>query len=155
MNFFSFKTWPFLAGFVYNLLYHNADGINQNGAGSVFRVCTMNQGDVHINIYNCSRFINNYIILNHAELNVTFYAQFATLLYNIIWLSNLLIMWYNEGKRRVIQMTEIEFQANYGTEDQCRQYLFEKRWPEGFICPKCGHKEYFNIESRNLFLPKV
>lgn len=25
-----------------------------------------------------------------------------------------------------------------GTEEQCRQYLFEHRWPEGFVCPKCG-----------------
>ena len=48
-------------------------------------------------------------------------------------------------------MTLIEFQAQFGTEEQCRQYLFEKRWPDGFVCPKCGHKEYFNVESRHLY----
>jgi len=35
-------------------------------------------------------------------------------------------------------MTLTEYQQRYGTEKQCRDYLFEKRWPEGFVCPKCG-----------------
>lgn len=48
-------------------------------------------------------------------------------------------------------MTQIEYQEKYGTEAQCREYLFNKRWPEGFICPKCGNKEYFNIKSRSLY----
>lgn len=26
----------------------------------------------------------------------------------------------------------------YGTDEQCRHYLKEKRWPNGFVCPKCG-----------------
>lgn len=52
-------------------------------------------------------------------------------------------------------MTLIEFQENYGTEEQCRQFLFEKRWPSGFVCPKCGHNEYFNIKSRNLYQCKA
>jgi len=40
---------------------------------------------------------------------------------------------------------------NYGTEEQCREHLFNSRWPEGFVCPRCGHKEYFNVDSRNLY----
>lgn len=48
-------------------------------------------------------------------------------------------------------MTILEFQDKYGTEDQCRQYLFDKRWSNGFICPKCGYGEYFNVKSRNLY----
>jgi transposase-like protein len=52
-------------------------------------------------------------------------------------------------------MNIIEFQQNFGTEDQCRQYLFQKRWPNGFVCPKCGHNEYFNIQSRNLYQCKA
>jgi len=50
-----------------------------------------------------------------------------------------------------MEMTLIEYQKNFGTEEQCREYLFMKRWPEGFICPKCGKNEYFNIKSRNLY----
>jgi len=48
-------------------------------------------------------------------------------------------------------MTLIEFQEKYGKEEQCRQYLYAKRWPEGFVCPKCGHNECFNIKSRNRY----
>jgi len=48
-------------------------------------------------------------------------------------------------------MTLIDFQTNFGTEAQCHRYLFEKRWSNGFKCPKCNHNEYFNISSRNLY----
>jgi len=48
-------------------------------------------------------------------------------------------------------MTLLEFNERFGTEEQCRQYLFDKRWPEGFNCPKCNHNEYFNIKSRNRY----
>jgi len=48
-------------------------------------------------------------------------------------------------------MTLIEFQEKYGKEDQCRDYLYKKRWPEGFVCPKCGHRECFNIKARNRY----
>jgi len=52
-------------------------------------------------------------------------------------------------------MTLIEFQKRFGTEEQCREYLYKTRWPEGFVCPKCGHKEYFNIGSRRLYQCKA
>jgi transposase-like protein/Zn ribbon nucleic-acid-binding protein len=31
----------------------------------------------------------------------------------------------------------IEFDARFGTEDACREYLFQRRWPNGFRCPRC------------------
>lgn len=52
-------------------------------------------------------------------------------------------------------MTLIEFQQNFGTEEQCRQFLFNKRWSEGYSCPKCRHNEYFNIISRHLYQCKA
>ena len=52
-------------------------------------------------------------------------------------------------------MNVIEFQEKYGTEEQCREYLLKKRWPKGFVCPKCYHSEYFNVQSRNLFQCKA
>lgn len=36
------------------------------------------------------------------------------------------------------KMTLPEFLERYGTEKKCREYLFQKRWAKGFVCPKCG-----------------
>jgi transposase-like protein len=36
-------------------------------------------------------------------------------------------------------MTFEEFITRFSTEDQCREYLYQLRWADGFICPKCGH----------------
>ena len=33
-----------------------------------------------------------------------------------------------------------EFLKQFGTEAECRDYLAAQRWPDGFVCPKCGHK---------------
>lgn len=40
------------------------------------------------------------------------------------------------AKKRKITLSE--FLNNFGTEEKCREYLFQKRWPNGFVCPKCG-----------------
>jgi len=52
-------------------------------------------------------------------------------------------------------MTLIEYQNRFGTEEKCREYLFQKRWPQGFVCPKCGHKEYYDVQSRHLYQCKA
>jgi len=31
-----------------------------------------------------------------------------------------------------------EFEERFGTEEACRDYLFRLRWPDGFVCPRCG-----------------
>lgn len=33
-------------------------------------------------------------------------------------------------------LTELE--ANFSTDESCRAYLARLRWPEGFVCPRCG-----------------
>ena len=40
-----------------------------------------------------------------------------------------------------------EFLKQFGTEESCRDYLLEQRWPEGFICPKCGHKHGYRLSN--------
>jgi transposase-like protein len=52
-------------------------------------------------------------------------------------------------------MTMQEFQEQFGTEEACREYLYKKRWPNGFVCPKCGQTEHFNIKSRNRYQCKA
>ena len=32
-----------------------------------------------------------------------------------------------------------EFLSLYGTEEQCFDALYRWRWPNGFVCPNCGH----------------
>jgi len=44
-----------------------------------------------------------------------------------------------------------EFISQYGSEQQCRQALFQWRWPSGFQCPVCGHGQYYELKSRQLF----
>ena len=43
-----------------------------------------------------------------------------------------------------------EFRTRYQTEDACREELFRQRFPEGFVCPKCGCKEFHSIHSRSI-----
>ena len=43
-----------------------------------------------------------------------------------------------------------EFMGLYGTEEQCFNALFEWRWPDGFICPKCGGKKRCQLNERKL-----
>lgn len=44
-----------------------------------------------------------------------------------------------------------EFFSRYGTEAQCAETLFQWRWPQGFVCPECGHAEgYSEIKTRGL-----
>ncbi|MGC8462040.1 MAG: IS1595 family transposase [Candidatus Dormibacteria bacterium] len=40
-------------------------------------------------------------------------------------------------------MSLATFQKLYGTEENCRNALFEKRWPHGFVCPTCSCTRFF------------
>ena len=44
-----------------------------------------------------------------------------------------------------------EFNKLYGTEDQCHDALVKMRWPDGFVCPKCGCRAHAYCEPRKLF----
>lgn len=33
--------------------------------------------------------------------------------------------------------TVLELETRFATDDACRQYLVQLRWPQGFICPRC------------------
>src|SRR5258705_7754124 len=40
-----------------------------------------------------------------------------------------------------------QFQAEFATEEACQQYLAACRWPDGFICPRCGHGQAYELVS--------
>ena len=44
----------------------------------------------------------------------------------------------------------LDWQQRYGTEDACAAALVAQRWPEGFVCPRCGHDQGYFIESRRV-----
>ena len=41
-----------------------------------------------------------------------------------------------------------EFQASFPDETSCAAFLFERRWPEGFVCPACGGGRPALLKSR-------
>ena len=40
-----------------------------------------------------------------------------------------------------------EFEARFATEEACRDYLFQMRWPEGFRCPRCEHDQAWPVRK--------
>src|SRR5919202_4628291 len=52
---------------------------------------------------------------------------------------------------RVRGLSEAQFRAAYGTEEQCRAVVEKLRWPKGFVCPLCGSCEGKRLSTR----PKV
>jgi transposase-like protein len=45
----------------------------------------------------------------------------------------------------------LEFQPRFATEKDCARFLFEKRWPNGWVCPRCGATKCYPIRGRKLF----
>ncbi|THF84672.1 transposase [Cohnella fermenti] len=41
-----------------------------------------------------------------------------------------------------------EFLAKQGDEDACAAYFYRCRWPDGYRCPLCGHREAYTISTR-------
>jgi transposase-like protein len=40
-----------------------------------------------------------------------------------------------------------EFEARFATEEACRDYLYQMRWPDGFRCPNCGHGQAWPVRK--------
>src|SRR4029079_1833848 len=43
------------------------------------------------------------------------------------------------------------FLARFGTDAQCREYLFKARWPEGFRCAACGHDDAYTLKTKTVY----
>lgn len=48
-------------------------------------------------------------------------------------------------------MNLISLMEQFGSEDRCREYLEELRWPEGIECPRCRSKKISRIADRHQF----
>jgi ribosomal protein L37AE/L43A len=50
--------------------------------------------------------------------------------------------------RRPFPKTLREFQAKFATEEACQQYLAACRWPDDFVCPRCGQRQAYELVQR-------
>lgn len=41
----------------------------------------------------------------------------------------------------------MEFEKQFNSEESCREYLFQIRWPNGFKCQHCQHNETWSIDG--------
>lgn len=71
-----------------------------------------------------------------------------------MWTDNVL-NWSHKTREVAKAMTLLEFMSKFQDEATCRAYLFEKRFPQGFICPKCGGKECGKVETRGVYQCKA
>lgn len=47
-----------------------------------------------------------------------------------------------------VDLTLPEYQKRFSSEEACLDAIFEDRWPNGFICPDCGHNDGYRLSSR-------
>ena len=45
----------------------------------------------------------------------------------------------------------ITFQKEFPDDVACLNHLTQQRWPDGFVCPKCGNHAAWNISKRGLY----
>lgn len=45
----------------------------------------------------------------------------------------------------------LAFQEHFPNEEACYEHLFKVKWPDGFVCPKCGHPKCHKIRTRRLY----
>ena len=44
-----------------------------------------------------------------------------------------------------------QFQTDFATEEACQRYLAACRWPDGFICPRCGHGRAYELVNQRRY----
>ena len=51
-------------------------------------------------------------------------------------------------KKRIHQMTIGQFEAMFTSDDACKVYLIEQRWPETVSCPRCANESVYELDSK-------
>ena len=46
--------------------------------------------------------------------------------------------------------TIVELQTRFPNEEACWEFLRQMRWPDGFVCPRCGERGSVTIQTRRL-----
>jgi len=50
--------------------------------------------------------------------------------------------------KTIKQLTNQQLNDMFVTEDDCRRYLTQRRWPEGIHCPRCGNVDVYPVTNR-------
>jgi transposase-like protein len=45
----------------------------------------------------------------------------------------------------------MDFQKRFSTEEACLKYMIDSRWPDGFVCQNCQHKDAYWLPKRRLY----
>jgi transposase-like protein len=45
--------------------------------------------------------------------------------------------------------TLLEFEKQFASDEACREYIYQLRWPEGFICPRCNHQKAWAMSRQH------
>lgn len=53
--------------------------------------------------------------------------------------------------KRLKPLSLPKFNDQFPTDEHCAQFLFEKRWPDGWKCPRCGHDKAYRLARRGLY----
>ena len=49
------------------------------------------------------------------------------------------------------EITLLDWQKKHGTEKACAAALAQHRWPNGFMCPHCGHQKAYYMAKRRVY----
>ena len=49
------------------------------------------------------------------------------------------------------EISLLDFQDQFDSDEKCLEYLFKVRWPDGFRCPKCNHDRYYKVNRKGLY----
>ncbi len=52
--------------------------------------------------------------------------------------------------RPTFPKTIFQFHEWFPDEDSCLKFLIQSRWPDGFVCPRCGFGDYYWVPTRKL-----
>ena len=45
--------------------------------------------------------------------------------------------------------TLLEFEKQFASDEACREYVYQLRWPAGYICPRCGYQKVWTMRRRH------
>lgn len=57
----------------------------------------------------------------------------------------------DENKLHYGKISRVIFQEEFRNEGDCYAFLLKTRWPNGFVCPKCGEKRYWRVFAQGLY----